>query len=882
MRHPAALPGLALLAGAGAACCTRLAPAWPAAFASAAWVAAAWACGRRRDTAFAAAISAAFCCAAWALAAPSFRETESPALRTALGSMLPTSAPLVLRGELRGDASPGPNGIGLDLELSSLPTANGEEALAPGGGRGAATAPRDSSARFLVTGVRLNVAGSLAVDRIDEWRRGRSIQVAASLRAPARSLDPGVPDSRVELARRGTALVGGTKSGALVEVLARGSWIDERAADLRRFAREALARHVGRFSGRSAAIVVAILIGDRVGLDDETQRMLREAGTYHVIAISGGNIAILAALLFFLLRTARVPTRPACWLVIGGLTAYASLVGGGASVVRATLMAAAYLVARQADYRSPPLNALGVACAVILAATPLALVDPGFALTFGATLGILVGASWLGGQASPSREGAAPNREAGAARRGRWLRAPKALLLASISAELALFPVSAFAFSRVTFAGLALNFLAIPLMSVAQVAGMAVLPLDALGSRLAPAAGWLAHLGAEGLVRSAAFVDFVPWLTWRLPPPHPAALLAYYAGWCVLLYLRGDPRPLPPSAGPWRRRLSRPFALRTAALASILLAGLWILTEPITLLFPGVSGVLRATVLDVGHADAILIQLPDRRSILVDAGGSMAGGSFDIGGRVIAPALWALGTRRLDALLITHGDPDHIGGALSVMRDFRPREVWEGVPVPSLAGLAQLQDQARRLGAAWRQRRAGECLAFGDVTVRVHHPPPADWERRKVRNDDSVVVEVTDRDVSIVLPGDIGRGVERSIAPSLALRPARLRVLKVPHHGSATSSSPEFLEALRPDVAIISAAATTKVPDDVVARYRAVGATLFRTSDDGAVTLTTDGHTLEVETFTGKRMQISHGSTTKSTKVTKIGTQEGGTHPDFD
>jgi len=236
---------------------------------------------------------------------------------------------------------------------------------------------------------------------------------------------------------------------------------------------------------------------------------------------------------------------------------------------------------------------------------------------------------------------------------------------------------------------------------------------------------------------------------------------------------------------------------------------------------------------------------------------------------VVSPALWALGTRRLDALVISHGDPDHVGGAASVLRDFRPREVWEGVPVPTSAPMAALREQARRQGAAWRTCRAGDTVPFGDVAIRIWHPPEPDWERRKVRNDDSLVLEVRYRDVSIVLPGDIGAGVERELAASFP--PALTRSLKVPHHGSATSSSREFLAALRPAVAVISAAATTKVADAVLERYREVGATVFRTSEDGAVTMTTDGTTLAVTTFTGRRLVIDR-TTTKAPGAATPGT----------
>jgi competence protein ComEC len=808
VKVPAAVPALAVLAGTACAAALDSRLLVPASLSLAAWVAALGAYRFHRPATFALAVGAACGAAAWALGGSAFREAETPPLRAALAGRLPSPSPVVVEGRLVTDAWPGANGVGLSLDVDAIPSE-------PGCGR-----PTDGRCRG---GVRISVSGTLALERLDAWRAGRRVRVVASLREPGRFLDPGVPDSRLDLARRGTVLLGSVKSGALVDVLAHGTWLDERAADLRRFARGAIARHVGRWSTRSAAIVVAILIGDRVGLDEEVQRRLREAGTFHVIAISGGNIAILAALILTLLRAARVPTRPACWLAIAGLAAYSSLVGGGASVVRATLMAASYLVARQADHRSPPLNALAVACAVILVATPLAIADAGFALTFGATMGILVVSALV-----RERFLALP----------RWVRPPAALLAASVAAELALFPVAARAFSRVTFAGLLLNFAAIPLMSVAQIAGLATLSLARAAPALASVAGWLAHLGADGLVRSAALVDVAPWLTWRLPPPTAPALAAYYLGWCAWLWLRRA-----------RPRLAR------VALGVVAAASLWVLVEPITLLWPGVSGVLRVTVLDVGHADAVLVQLPDRRSLLVDAGGSVAGGSFDIGGRVVAPALWALGVRRLDALVISHGDPDHVGGAVSVMRDFRPREVWEGIPVPKSAPLAALRELAGRTRAVWRPCRTGQRFEFGSVTLMVWHPPEPDWERQKVRNDDSLVLELRYGEGALVLPGDLGSAVERRLAPSVP--PAGLRLLKVPHHGSATSSSAEFLEALRPSVAVISAGTTTKVGADVLARYRAVGAAVFRTSEDGAVTITTDGHRLEVTTFTGNRLTMS-------------------------
>ena len=152
------------------------------------------------------------------------------------------------------------------------------------------------------------------------------------------------------------------------------------------------------------------------------------------------------------------------------------------------------------------------------------------------------------------------------------------------------------------------------------------------------------------------------------------------------------------------------------------------------------------------------------------------------------------------------------------------------------------------------------------------HPGTADWERQKVRNDDSIVLELRWRDVSVLLTGDIGKAVERALTAKLA--PARLRVIKVPHHGSLTSSTEEFIRALHPTVAVVSVGRANHfghpVPE-VVERYKAAGAEIFRTDQDGAVTLDTDGSSLEVHGFVGHRMFAAshdHHEDTKGTKVT--------------
>ena len=307
---------------------------------------------------------------------------------------------------------------------------------------------------------------------------------------------------------------------------------------MRALARAAVGRHVARFDAQSAAIVIAILIGDRVGLDDEVQRRLQEAGTYHVIAISGGNIAILAGLMLWLLRLAGVGHRASSWMTIVVLIGYAAVVGGGASVVRATVMAVIYLVARQAGHRSTPVNALAVTCAVAPAG------DAGRDRRRGVLADLRRHARHPG------------RRRPGGARGSRtraWLRAPAALLLTSLCAELALLPVAALAFSRVTFAGLVLNFVAIPMMSVAQIAGMVTVPLALRCGRARRTPAASSRTSAPGASCGAPR----SW-TWfrgcrtacRRRTGWPMA--GYYAGWAAWLWAAR-----PGGSGGWRPASAR-------------------------------------------------------------------------------------------------------------------------------------------------------------------------------------------------------------------------------------------------------------------------------------------------------------------------------------
>jgi len=176
--------------------------------------------------------------------------------------------------------------------------------------------------------------------------------------------------------------------------------------------------------------------------------------------------------------------------------------------------------------------------------------------------------------------------------------------------------------------------------------------------------------------------------------------------------------------------------------------------------------------------------------------------------------------------------------------------------------------------AQWANVYRGSRIVVDGVEIRAIHPSPADWERQKVRNDDSVTLELQWGDVSVLLTGDIGRAVEGEVARDL--EPAPIRVLKVPHHGSLTSSSAAFLRAVRPTVAVVSAGRANHFGHPapaVLQRYREIGAEVFRTDQDGAITVETDGKELDIRTFAGRHFELSattvHHETTKDTKGTK-------------
>ena len=663
-------------------------------------------------------------------------------------------------------------------------------------------------------GATWSVSGSASAERFTAWRAGRTIEAPVTYRRAARYLNDGVPDFERDLALGGATLLGTVKSALLVDVRSHGTWLDEAASEARARIRRAVARWVGVRHPTSGALVTAVLIGDRAAIADDVRERLQVSGTYHVIAISGGNIAVFVVIVSTLCRLIGLGPRASAIATLCVLLLYAAVVVSGPSVRRAVLVAVLYLAARAVDHRAAPWQAAAVACAGLLVAWPLDLRDVGFVLTFGAAGALLAVTEATRLRIVPVGI--------------RWLLQS---IVASLAVEAVLLPVQATAFGRVSIAGVVLNLVAVPAMTVAQLSGLVVVAADVAGAAAA-FAGSIADLSVQLLIWSASLAEAAPWLTDRVPPPAWVAVAVYYAALIGTVRGAGTVRAM--SAATW------------VAAGFLVASGL-----PDAARRPSESTPrMRLTMLDVGQGEALLLQPPAGQPLLIDTGGRPFGGGLDLGARVVAPALWARGVRSLAVLLITHGDPDHMGGAAGVLGSMRVGESWLGVRVPRHLAGNELRTELDERRIAVQYLRAGRTMALGGVRLRVLHPPVPDWERQRVRNDDSVVIEATYGDVAFLLLGDVSAEIERALVPQLT--PARVRILKVAHHGSKTSTSQELLDGWRPQLALISAGRGNSFghpAGDVLARLEVAGTRVLRTDHGGELTVETDGRTVGWSTY---------------------------------
>ncbi len=662
--------------------------------------------------------------------------------------------------------------------------------------------------------VSLNVRGEPALRRsLSSLAAGDRVSLWAKLRRPKGFQNPGGFDLEAYLARRGISMSGSVKSALLVErgTPAFGGSPRKLVSRARGFVRRRIraAFHRIGVGDEVPGIAIALLIGDRSLIPQWAERLYQESGTFHVIVISGAHVALLAWVLYRVLRWTGIDQTPALFALLIALPLYAALCGGRPSVVRAVTMGCTIVGARLLSLEVPALNALAASALLLLAFRPLDIYDPGFQLSFAATLSIF-------GLGVPL--GASMSRFFGRFL-GRGLGRLARALAISIAAQAAVIPILAWHFQRLTPVAVLASIVAMPLAAGSLVTA-ALLLIVAPVAWVGDAFAWLVWLQVKGLELCGQVAVALPGGSMRVPPPGWLWLSGYLAIFGALFVTHG-----------WLRRLFGAF--------------LCVMTLTLMVGRPGSpSSMLRLTAFDVGHGDALLLELPDGKRLLVDGGGSFDP-SFDVGERVIVPALLRRGVRSLHAVLLTHSDFDHLGGLPAVIRNLKVRELWQGPPTWELPAYRGLRQGASIHGVHVRRFRGGEKFHLGDVGFEVL---AAGGSQSHGRNNDSLVLRVRYGRSSLLLTGDAERWLEHELIRSG--KTLRADVLKVAHHGSRSSTSAAFLEAVRPRLAVISAGSLHHPSARVLHRLRARGITYVRTDMDGAVSVGLDPRGgLELATF---------------------------------
>jgi len=388
--------------------------------------------------------------------------------------------------------------------------------------------------------------------------------------------------------------------------------------------------------------------------------------------------------------------------------------------------------------------------------------------------------------------------------------------------------------------------------------GFLTLGAELIWSRLAAPLAWALGLLVKILLATVHWFATLSLVSFRTPAPATWLLAASFTALVVLCALaRMNMVSIPVRLGRIRIRSAAPtrFARIAELLAALALAGFTFLAAVHPLGARLARGKLEVTVLDVGQGDSIFVAFPDGRTMLIDGGGE-PGSTFthglrsgpDVGEDVVAPYLWSRGLKRLYVVALTHAHHDHLDGLRAVLNDFTVGELWVGLDSDAPA-FRDLLDEAKAHGVKIVHHYAAEKFDFGGVQCAIAWPP-APGGTPLTENNDSLVISLQDGTTRFLLPGDIEAKAEKEL--SSGDENLRADFLKVPHHGSKSSSTEAFLEGVAPRFAVISVGEGNPFGhpnDSVVERYAQRGTKLLRTDQDGAITALSDGHRLTLTSY---------------------------------
>jgi competence protein ComEC len=669
-----------------------------------------------------------------------------------------------------------------------------------------------------------------------EWHYGDRIRAQIRPTVPKDSGNPGGFNYATYLSRRQIYAIGFLESDEKIELV-------ERAPDRWRGAVESLRRRIRRyiesyFTPESGALMKALVVGDMGEISKKMRADFTAAGVNHVLSISGLHVAMLGLVVFWLVRWAGsfnlylllrcnlIKIATFCSFV--AVIFYTALAGAMVPTVRSAIMIGVYELAVLLDREEEVLTSLTFAALLIALVWPGVIADISFQLSFLAVFSI----AW--GMRQVFRAVAAPEKDQLPQERSRIrpkLRSVGMHLAVPLLATIGTGPMIAHYFGHLSLAGFVSNPVVVPLV------GFVVVPLGL-------AISFISLASPELVTPIVSVTEWLLWLSGRLvqwfaslpfahisvPAPNLWEIGVLYLLIASLLWLKK----------------SRRAVFAVALSASMLIADVaywcrerWARQE------------LRVTYLNVGQGDAVVIEFPGAKTLLIDAGGT-ATGEFDTGEAIVGPYLRSRKILKVDYLLVSHPRIDHYGGMASIVREFTPEQFWSGGIKGRTRRFEELDDVVDR-SKVQRVTLTNEaaCRSIEGVNLCFLYPP-AD------RNDDvSVVLQLQYGKARLLFAGDIDKRDEQL----LSQRPARINsaVMKVPRHGSAAASTPEFISAVQPKLAVVSGTTRNARPQkgELANRYRDAGAEILSTEEDGAIIITTNGNDLRYESVkSGKRGEI--------------------------